>query len=139
MQNCVTSVTNKQTNKLSFCWNVQPETQILNELEPTYLVSIRWACWWMEAPLYFHIWRRGFLKRKTQHLEQTRLYCLSTIMSCRFHPRPSQFQIQFGLVCSKVQHSTPPLWSDLVKILTTKPRHASTFFLGIHRFQKRNF
>ena len=55
MQNCVTSVTNKQTNKLSFCWNVQPETQILNELEPTYLVSIRWACWWMEAPLYFHI------------------------------------------------------------------------------------
>ena len=39
--------------KLSFCWNVQSETHILNELNPTYLVSIRWACWWMEAPLYF--------------------------------------------------------------------------------------
>ena len=31
--------------------------------------------------------------------------------------------------CKKTLQNTPPLWTDLVKVSSRKPRHASSFFL----------
>ena len=57
----------------------------------------------------------------------------------KFFKFPSQFRffsrIQYSATNFVKISATPPLWTDLVKILTRKPRHASSFSLECADFK----
>ena len=43
--------------------------------------------------------------------------------------------LQEHMMTKCIYYNTPPLWTDLVKILTRKPRHASSFSLECTNFK----
>ena len=50
-----------------------------------------------------------------------------------------RLNLQMDKNLKEFQYSTPPQWRDLVRILTRKPRHASSFSLECTDFKNVTF